>query len=160
MQLPIGFEFHSYNVFITVVLLGIIPVCYVIDLWRKVRHEIIFEAFLGPLVAIEYLLAGFWFILTFPFWVFVEATTYLQTGLLLIDGLWGLHGIVYILFFISFPVIPNWIRANVEKFAEMYGELKDKEKQQYNLDTRRLLSQRKSARTTNGEQENKNNKAG
>ena len=121
---------HSYNVFLTVVMLGIIPILYVINVWRKVKHEIIFSVFLGPLIAVEYLLAVFWFVLTFPFWLINEVSAVLQTGSFLTEGIWILHGVAYAGFILSYFIVPNWIKHTIEDFTRTYADLKS---DQYDL---------------------------
>ena len=149
----LDFTFHSYNIFITVFMLGIIPIFYVINIWRKVRHEIILSAFLGPLFAVEYLLSIFWFILTFPFWLFYELTTFLETGLFLFEGVWLLHTVLYGIFFVSYFIVPTWIRKVIEQFTNKYGEFMAKPINQGNIDSRRMLRPSDTSNTTQDQDE-------
>ena len=136
--LPISFEFFSFNTGMSVLLIGIIPVIYVVNLWRKVKHEIIFAAFIGPLIAVEYLLFGLWFILTFPFWLFIEISIFLQSGALFLEGLWGIHGIIYIVYLVSLFVVPSWIKTIIERFTKTYSEIGEQPTVPSTLDTRRM----------------------
>lgn len=120
-------------------MLGIIPIIYVINVWRKVRHEIVFSAFLGPLIAIEYLLAVFWFALTFPVWLIYQIGSLATTGTLLLEGIWVIHSIVYGVIIKSYFLVPAWIRRVLGAFTQTYGETVNRPEYGVNIDARRMI---------------------
>ena len=119
-SLELEFIFHSTNAFITVALVGIIPVIYFLNTARKVGGRVAFDLFFGSFIALEYILLGLWFIATFPGWIYLGIMTFLGNNSLLASPVWVQHLVVYFGFLVSLFILPSWIQSHTESMLELF----------------------------------------
>ncbi len=127
MQNPeLEFIFHSNNAFITVILIGIIPLGYFLNASRRVGGRVAFDHFFGSFIAVEYLLLGLWFIATFPGWIFLGITIFLGNNSLLASPVWVQHLAIYLGFLVSLFILPSWIQNHTKSMLDLFkGESED-----------------------------------
>lgn len=119
-NLELEFIFHSTNTFITVALIGIIPLGYLLNAARKIGGRVAFDLFFGSFIAMEYLLLGLWFIATFPGWIFLGIAIFLGNNSLLASPVWVQHLAIYLGFLVSLFIIPSWIQNHTESMLEVF----------------------------------------